>query len=423
MQHVLETALERGLPVHLTSTHSAEKFYEKLGFTAKGSKFVMSADKLRGAIDMMRAVKRMLSIDDEPEDGAFTARAPRVKTKDFNPDQPRDEGGRWTSDGGGEENPQGGGIMAADVGQGSPVDPGPQNVLEHEAEAIRLKILGLSPSTAPSGDQHAAMIKAHTQRMAVIYRRINGYSKDAPKTEEERAALVAERERLKGERADMMKRGAAAETEVTQGRELDREDAWEAIAPEKPMGEINVGTHARDEFDDLARGEAVDFLRTVAAEGCAPTAFRSIYRGSRAHASPDADDLYMQLTPGDADPQVVVHEYGHLMETSSPAHLRAATEFLERRAGAAVDDKPTGTKLSRLQPSRGYGDGERTWEDKFLSPYTGKIYKRSYSGAYYATEITSMGLQNLYRDPAEFAKRDPDHFRFTIAQLRRKQDK
>ncbi len=47
---------------------------------------------------------------------------------------------------------------------------------------------------------------------------------------------------------------------------------------------------------------------------------------------------------------------------------------------------------------------EKAYEDDFLSPYVGKVYQRG------STEIISMGLEWMYKNPVGFYEKDPDHF-------------
>ena len=70
--------------------------------------------------------------------------------------------------------------------------------------------------------------------------------------------------------------------------------------------------------------------------------------------------------------------------------------------------------------SKGYGANEIGNEDDF-----GKLFKdpatAAYCGKYYGandSEITSMGVELLYKDPVGFAKKDPEFFRFIVGQLR-----
>jgi len=49
--------------------------------------------------------------------------------------------------------------------------------------------------------------------------------------------------------------------------------------------------------------------------------------------------------------------------------------------------------------------------------YSGKVYRDEF-GRDTASEILSMGLERLYKDPALFHSTDPEYFHFTVNSLR-----
>ena len=127
----------------------------------------------------------------------------------------------------------------------------------------------------------------------------------------------------------------------------------------------------------------------------------------------------------------VIHELGHALEENNPVVLQRAIDFWESRTA--------GEELVEMKSIRShYGYGERTKPDHFFGfdmendtdradrqwnhngAYAGKIYRRAtyrngrytQDGEIRATEIHSMGLENLYQNPVEFARRDPDFFDF-----------
>lgn len=104
--------------------------------------------------------------------------------------------------------------------------------------------------------------------------------------------------------------------------------------------------------------------------------------------------------------RAVVHEIGHAVETAS-GWIPRSREFLLRRAAGEPSQR-----LSKLYPGVRYGKTERAFKDKFEDAYVGKDYGDR------ATEIVSMGLEYLWRDPAGFARRDPDFFDFVIGLIR-----
>jgi hypothetical protein len=126
----------------------------------------------------------------------------------------------------------------------------------------------------------------------------------------------------------------------------------------------------------------------------------------RKHASSYARGNSINLTrDGGQCEWTVVHELGHWLEQQDTNVLEAAREFYARRT--------KGEDLPRLNTyGSGYAADEWTRRDAWLDPYAGKDY------AGRATELVSMGVQFLVKDPLWFAEGDPEHFRFTIRALK-----
>lgn len=107
------------------------------------------------------------------------------------------------------------------------------------------------------------------------------------------------------------------------------------------------------------------------------------------------------IAPED-DMWVVCHELGHELEEKDREIHKQALAFYDRRT--------KGEKLAWM--GRGFEPDEMTRKDKFLDAYMGKDYKRD------ATELVSMGIQYMVRDPYGLASRDPDMFDWIYAVLR-----
>lgn len=118
---------------------------------------------------------------------------------------------------------------------------------------------------------------------------------------------------------------------------------------------------------------------------------------------------------GGVDTVTLAHEFGHYLEHADPEIRKAAHEFLDYRLQG---EKPQ--NLLALFPESGYESHEEGAKDRF-----DKVFG-SGSSAYYvgkpygdgSTELVSMGLQQLYDDPAKFAKADPEYFQFMVSVLR-----
>jgi len=149
--------------------------------------------------------------------------------------------------------------------------------------------------------------------------------------------------------------------------------------------------------------------------------FKKAGRGRSYHVSGD-DEVGLTTT---ASISTVVHEMGHGLEDSSPLVGNNARAFLAYRAAGEAPKT-----LRSLTGNRGYGRTEIAVKDQFIEPYMGKIYADQ--GASFsawqrettagkgkpgrppvrATEIISMGLQEMHKSPAKFAKADPEMFDF-----------
>lgn len=132
-------------------------------------------------------------------------------------------------------------------------------------------------------------------------------------------------------------------------------------------------------------------------------------RKQRAYYSPSERTLYQDRRDA---PRTTVHEMSHWLELYAPGANRKAIAFWQRRTQGEPD-----VRLIDLFPNHGYAPSEKTKVDKFLNPYMGKVYYNQ-RGEVIATEILSMGIEEMYVDPIGFARRDPDYFDFVYELLR-----
>ena len=108
--------------------------------------------------------------------------------------------------------------------------------------------------------------------------------------------------------------------------------------------------------------------------------------------------------------EVVVHEAAHWLEESDPKiHSKVQKFFKKRTAGEKWQ------KLSELTGNPNYRDNEIAKPDKWPKPYMGKKANSEKN-----SEILSMGMEMMYKDPANFAKIDPEYFAFIHDTLRGK---
>ena len=120
---------------------------------------------------------------------------------------------------------------------------------------------------------------------------------------------------------------------------------------------------------------------------------------------------------------VLWHEMGHWIEWHNPHYWNRVTDFLAKRhpyetagheGAETVKVDENGNPLGR--------HSYMSYKDDYVDPYIGKVYtdddnvNSNHPGeTRYATEITSMGLELLRRDPGLLAKGDPDMFNHLIS--------
>jgi hypothetical protein len=138
-----------------------------------------------------------------------------------------------------------------------------------------------------------------------------------------------------------------------------------------------------------------------------------------------------------SDAGTVIHELGHQLEGKQGWIKEMTNKWLKQRLGKGEEalrlkkeeainsgnhmkvlkiskalKKYRLRRLNEIQPLSDYKKNEVAFEDDFLDPYVGKVYDTG------DTEIVSMGLQWMYKNPAEFHAKDPDHFDLILRILR-----
>jgi hypothetical protein len=96
---------------------------------------------------------------------------------------------------------------------------------------------------------------------------------------------------------------------------------------------------------------------------------------------------------------IVVHEMGHWLEDNNPIVKKIIRDFYAQRTRGDVPES-----IRTLTGVNEYRDDEMTLKDKWPSVYIGKIYSDG------ATEVLSMGLEMMFKDPIGFADTDAEYF-------------
>ncbi len=111
-----------------------------------------------------------------------------------------------------------------------------------------------------------------------------------------------------------------------------------------------------------------------------------------------------------------VHEMGHAVEDAKEGLKKFAKNFLTYR----TEGQPK-VLLNRVFSNSRYKSIELVKRDDFDKSFSsGNSTEGMYAGKHYAwgsTELISLGLEQLYRDPSHLAHHDPEYFAFLIHSL------
>ncbi len=132
--------------------------------------------------------------------------------------------------------------------------------------------------------------------------------------------------------------------------------------------------------------------------------------------TPDGDPKAGIIWLDDGSEATAVHEMGHQVEYHMPGAQAAAQDFLAHR----VKDEKT-QKLKTLFSGYGYEADEEGRQDDFGKYFGAGDHRAYYCGKLYhsgTTEILSMGVEYLYKDPLGFCQKDPEFAGFIIGVLR-----
>ena len=124
-----------------------------------------------------------------------------------------------------------------------------------------------------------------------------------------------------------------------------------------------------------------------------------------------------------AEAKTVVHELGHHVEMQYQQSRLSSTHFLKKRIQEAQGRGETVQRMKDLFPNHGYKADEIVWKDRFSQPYTGKLYysqKWNQLDKITATEIMSVGTEEMFANPWKFLKSDREFFEFVVDNLRGK---
>lgn len=302
--------------------------------------------------------------------------------------------------------------------------PDPLRVVTTSALALRASLKAYQV-----GKDAVAVLKAQEKRQAAIQKRMQTLATEFDEgtkrlfeIDRELATAVSDAERyhrLKAEEEKLTKRRKALDRQFTKKSvellghaEKTRQKLVAAIAPEKKAEvylhhqptagpAVRASAEKAKEFIGQVLGEKARASVNVTVHQLPENQWRAFYTQGGIHLDPANK------------PEIAAHEIGHHLEEHVPGLHEAVLQFDKLRFG---DEQPQ--QLNKLFPELRYRDDEFGRKDKLeelfgeqSAYYVGKQYQGN-------SEILSMGLEQLYRDPVRFAKLDREYFNFVVSALR-----
>lgn len=311
---------------------------------------------------------------------------------EFDPNQPRDQIGQWTDTGSGVS---GSGEQPAYV---------PRHLRGQQGQA------------APKPAQPAQPAKTHAADFLAAARSDAKVGKLLPLRQRMVTARTArDAADAAGDEAAYRQASnafCAAEADYDRARDASAKAARALLpgifAPEQPAALRAIGT-------DVAKlkkvPEALAFLTGLIGSEHGE-ALDVPFAALKAKTGPNSrsywSDGMVFMNPGD-DAGAVAHEVGHHLH-ADPRVKRACREFIARRTA-----NETPTRLAEAFPDDGFRSDEVGRKDDWEKLYGSGSKRAFYTGLTYSdgqTEVLSMGLELMYRDPVHFAEVDPEYFDF-----------
>jgi SPP1 gp7 family putative phage head morphogenesis protein len=132
----------------------------------------------------------------------------------------------------------------------------------------------------------------------------------------------------------------------------------------------------------------------------------------RAYYMSSSGSIYIRPTQ---DLSVIMHELMHSLEYADSEVSQATKAFLLERAGGPGSIT---TPLSKLTGNSNYGADERAFEDKWHANGGDHYMGKNYGHSSPATELLTMGVERLWKNPLEFLRNDPEYFEFIVKLLK-----
>lgn len=260
------------------------------------------------------------------------------------------------------------------------------------------------PELEPVGPEEFSSTRARATRAAILER---GRTRDEMQANVRTVARQMAQFFADDPRAEELRREwRKLQREVDAYDRETRKEVVKLVSGKRKPSKFAVDWQAENR-DVVAGMDQIDFVKKLvkAKRIDNGTLVVNATRGG-SYYDPDTNNIYISR---DQQPGVYAHEAAHWLEDRLPSMLMRAKAFFDHRtAGDQVGDlRDAGYGYDRYVPYK---------PDRWRIPYIGRVYERE-DGRTYATEITSMGVQWLYKDAVDLARSDPEYFEFIITQF------
>ena len=220
--------------------------------------------------------------------------------------------------------------------------------------------------------------------------------------------LDPERKEIRNKFEQLAKRRGEIKQEK---RELEVKTAQEVSKILQVKNGVNLNTHCSSKMQPIT-----DKLKKCL-DGVIPESnFNNAEMTVRAHSGRAFHSGSTINISSNEDIGTAIHETMH--------HLEEHSEHVLMNSLAFAASRTEGEKQASLKRLTGlsYKSSEVCKKDNFFNPYCGKLYDvfggrdKKFVNSY-ASEIMSMGVQELFTNPKEFAKNDREYFDFVVANL------
>lgn len=237
--------------------------------------------------------------------------------------------------------------------------------------------------------------KDELKELKLKYQELSKKARSKKTTTEERTKIWEEQSKIWNEMNERKRIVSSSRNEFRK----NKSDEFEKLIKDKTEEvQITYTTKSRETQQIQNFDEVLGMFKKIASKYLDTKELELVIKSTRAYRSGKT----IAISPKE-EKRVIMHELGHVLEDNNFV-MKVAVDFLERRTAGSK-------KLSlKKEVNSGYASDEYFHEGGFFSEYVGKIYSGfNYKGRQ-ATEVISMGLEEMFNNPHQFYLIDKEHF-------------